>query len=913
MTIQYNPQEVEQTLRLLCPGQVTEIRALNATLDGSKYPGTVFGYFDNPAQAAQQLQRIGTATGIYFIPNAIAPAALARSCNHLKLFRQGEVLTGDKDIIERRFWLIDIDAVRVSGVSATPAQKQAASLVAKAVFEFLTQECGFPEPFCGDSGNGYHLLLPLANGVLDPAPYKAALTHLADRFDTPAAKLDLTVCNPARLWKLYGTLACKGSEIPAQGIIHRPSRLLLTPTGMERLEQAAFEQWLTSVSPATATPRPAPALPGATPPATDSFDWLDQWLATYFPEAGQPEPWDAVAGGRIWRMDCPWVPEHGKKARITQHPSGAISAGCFGGRCHDQHWAQLRDLKQPGWRQQALAPQEPWPDPQPVPHATVAPLAPLLLPEVLRPFLEDIAQRMQVPIDFPAVGLIILIGSLLGRQRVVFPNRNSESWWEPANLWGLLVGMPGIKKSPALDAALDFAYSAQVQAKQEHDPVRQQYEADQKVYEAKLKAQGKKLEAAIEKGDATKEAAAQQALEQLLQTPPQKPPLRRYYVQDTTVEKLQEILLENPNGTLLARDEIMAWLKSLEKSGRESDRAFYLEAWTGKRGISVDRIGRGSLQIPSVVLSLVGGIQPGRLREYLQASLEGGSGDDGLIQRFQLLVCPVIGTYVHHDVAADQRAAQQVAHLLATIATLPAAAYAPYRRKEALLGYGFSPDAQSHFNTWYIALQHRLRSGQLPHLALQAHLSKYGSLLAKLALIFHVLDVVSGRLTGAAAYAIQTESTLRAMAWCEYLETHAVHLYGSVKSGAQPSTAEHLVKKLQDGALGPELAVWEIVRKGWRDLQDTKDVELALSLLEDLGWVRRYRDTATQGRPAERVRVHPNVRDFPRVTTNAGGYPTAGLEQLRQHRATATATTFPASDEDSDRMLADCLEWQHTY
>jgi hypothetical protein len=87
-------------------------------------------------------------------------------------------------------------------------------------------------------------------------------------------------------------------------------------------------------------------------------------------------------------------------------------------------------------------------------------------------------------------------------------------------------------------------------------------------------------------------------------------------------------------------------------------------------------------------------------------------------------------------------------------------------------------------------------------------------------------------------------------------------------------------------------------------------VELALSLLEDLGWVRRYRDTATQGRPAERVRVHPNVRDFPRVTQEASGYPTAALEQLRQHRQASTAHTL-ASDAAVGMTLADCLELQH--
>ena len=39
-------------------------------------------------------------------------------------------------------------------------------------------------------------------------------------------------------------------------------------------------------------------------------------------------------------------------------------------------------------------------------------------------------------------------------------------------------------------------------------------------------------------------------------------------------------------------------------------------------------------------MSLLGSIQPGRLRSYLADALRDGPGDDGLIQRFQVLVWP---------------------------------------------------------------------------------------------------------------------------------------------------------------------------------------------------------------------------------------------------------------------------------
>jgi hypothetical protein len=913
MTNQYNPQEVEKTLRLICPDQVFEIRALNASLDGNRFKGIVFGYFNNIALAVQELRRIQAATGVYFTPNPVKPELLARAHNKLRMSK-GDALTSDADILERRWWLIDIDTVKASGISATEEQRQRSQQVAKVVFDYLTQECGFPAPLCADSGNGFHLLLPLLDGVLDPAPYKAALYALAQRFNNADATIDQTVHNAGRIWKLYGTLVCKGDELPEQGILHRQSQLFDPPSSLVGLDHARLQHWLTTVT-GVATPvantqvqivsRNLPAIDAA-----NAFDWLDQWLARFFPEAGAPEPWEAVAGGRIWKFACPWVPEHGHKARITQHPTGGISAGCFGGRCRDQHWPQLRNLKEPDWRKQPITPSEPWPEPVPLPKPAIAPLNPLLIPAAFRPFLLDIAQRLQVPLDFPAVGLLTMAGSLIGRKVQVFPLQHGD-WHEPANLWGLVVGPPGVKKTPSLLAALAFLLKAQAQEFQRVEPLKQQHEIEAKVQDAKVKGATRKLEEAIHKGDATKIKTAQTALEQLLQTPPVKPEPRRYYVQDSTVEQLQMILLNHPNGTLLFRDELAGLLKSLEKAGRETDRAFYLESWSGKHGMSIDRVGRGSHHIPAVCLSLVGTIQPGRLREYLQASLAGGAGDDGLVQRFQLMVCPDIEAYVHHDVVPDQLAAQRVTTLLAQldafqISTLLAGT-CPYREKVGILGYGFSPVAQAHFDTWYTVLQNRIRASEGLNEALKAHLSKYGSLMAKLALIFHLIDVVAGRLQGAEAQAIQAENALRAIAWCEYLETHAAHLYGSVKNGAQVDTALKLLAKMKDGVLGQEFAVWEVIRKGWAGLKATKDVELALTLLEDLGWVRLQRCSDTGGRPSEKALVHPCLRELLRDAPAMATYPTAWLDQLTAQVA-QPPLTVPLSSVDGtaeERSLAD--------
>jgi len=97
---------------------------------------------------------------------------------------------------------------------------------------------------------------------------------------------------------------------------------------------------------------------------------------------------------------------------------------------------------------------------------------------------------------------------------------------------------------------------------------------------------------------------------------------------------------ENPAGILVIRDELTGRWSTLDRSGREGERAFCLQAWNGDTGHTIDRIGRGTIHVDACCMSMLGGIQPGRLRSYLADALHDGPSNDGLIQRFQLLIWP---------------------------------------------------------------------------------------------------------------------------------------------------------------------------------------------------------------------------------------------------------------------------------
>ena len=98
----------------------------------------------------------------------------------------------------------------------------------------------------------------------------------------------------------------------------------------------------------------------------------------------------------------------------------------------------------------ATLPPDPWPNPQPLPAGMPAVEAfdYQLLPDELRGRALDIAERLQCPPDYAAVGLMVAAGSVLGRQVEIRPKRHDD-WGVTSNLWGAIVGRPALSKSPA--------------------------------------------------------------------------------------------------------------------------------------------------------------------------------------------------------------------------------------------------------------------------------------------------------------------------------------------------------------------------------------------------------------------------------------------------------------------------------
>ena len=487
-----------------------------------------------------------------------------------------------------------------------------------------------------------------------------------------------------------------------------------------------------------------------------------------------------------------------------------------------------------------------WPEPMPLPDG-LPPVVAFdfnLLPATLEPWARDICDRMQCPPDFVGVTIMAALGSVIGCKIAIRPQQETD-WTVVANQWALIVGRPGVLKSPAMEAALSPLKRLAAKAAELYETETAGFEVASHVARLKAEAAEKQARAKL----ASNSGADVGHL--LTANAPEPPKMRRYIANDTNAASLGELLRRNPNGALVHRDELVSLLMTLDREDNAEARGFYLTGWNGDSSYTIDRIGRGmNMHIPALCISLLGSTQPGRIANYVHAAVKGGSGDDGLIQRFGLTVFPdTAGAWKDVDRPPDadaRRVADSVFEYLDTLDPATVGAQqddlggTPYLRMD--------DDAHTVFLEWRAQLEAKLRSGEL-HPALESHLAKYRKLVPGLALIIHLAE----RKTGP----IGKRSILQALAWAQYLETHAKRLYAS-GTNQEVTAAKAIIAKLRGGQLDRTFSSRDVWRSGWANLTDREQVGAGLQVLADFDWIG-VRQVRTRGRTATQYTANPRA------------------------------------------------------
>ena len=326
-------------------GELFEIRLINGNYNAS-------GYFTSADTAIKALQNFhpewnartptARAANIFITLNPIDIACYSRK-QHDCFIENAQPTTKDNEITALHWLLIDLDPKRMSGVSSSKEELELAKKKAKTIHDFLSDR-GLKEPIRAMSGNGVHLVyrFDVSNTPENVSVFEKTLKILSEKFSDEEVEVDTTVFNPARICKLWGTIAQKGATTP-----ERPHRkAYIEPSVPFSIDINDFTLLQALVSefeekkPSAPTQNPIPK------EKTEKFD-LQQFI---FDHNIPVKSIDQTPNGTVKYIleHCLFDESHkGKDAAIFQKPDGTLGYKCFHNSCSDKHWKDVRLLFEP--------------------------------------------------------------------------------------------------------------------------------------------------------------------------------------------------------------------------------------------------------------------------------------------------------------------------------------------------------------------------------------------------------------------------------------------------------------------------------------------------------------------------------------------------------------------------------------
>lgn len=826
--------EIAHALRqILEPGQVTELRILDAVTRNYPRAHVESGYFDDPDKLAATLANIDDAKGFYFTPNPVNPDLLARASNRIRPAGKAPT-TSDADIVRRRWLLIDCDPVRPAGISATDAERNAAHDRAMRIRNEL-HEIGWPWPIVADSGNGAHLMYRIDLPADDDERVKRCLEALAETYNDETVKVDRTVHNPARIWKLPGTWAKKGDSTPARP--HRKASLLNVPETLEIVPIEMLEALAAKAASSTTLP--------SEHKRNGRINESPATLRGYLEQRGvnvQTVKTRDDGGVVLVLNGCPMNPDHGHNSdtAVVLRPDGKIGFECKHDRCLNYTWPDLRRKIDPDYgKVAATTPQQTIPDALPfVPFPVDA------LPNPVRPFITKAAKAIGCDASFIAIPLLAGLASAIGNMRRIQLKR---SWTEPAILWAVVVGDSGTLKSPAIELALRPIRKRQRDAMKRHSEATALYAIELADWERAM-AQWKK---AKNHNDAP--------------TKPIQPVADRCWCDDATVEALAVLLQQNSRGLLLIRDELAGWVKGFDcyKNGKGGDVAKWLEMFGG-RPMVVDRKSGNPpmIYVERAAVSVTGGIQPGTLDRVMTSDYH----ESGLLARL-LFAYPPRKPKKWSEADIDPEAEAAIESVFDTLYDLQPDTDENETPTPHIVA--LTPEGKEAWVKFYNAhaAEHAELTGDL-----SAAWSKLEGYAARLALVTHFIRWAAGDPTLDDPEAVDESSIAAGVELSQWFGHECRRVYAMLAESDEDRDRRRLVEKIQ--RKGGELTARELQQSD-RQYRTADDAECALSDLVKARcgqWVDRG-PTPRGGRPTQVFRLNrpPVSLRNPEDSTQNGG------------------------------------------
>ncbi len=526
-----------------------------------------------------------------------------------------------------------------------------------------------------------------------------------------------------------------------------------------------------------------------------------------------------ASGGRtVYLIACPFDNSHvGGDTCIMQDSAGKLSAHCFHNSCAGRGWQEFKAKIGPPDPEHYDPPRlfakvrPPARDGQGrvAPGRGVRTLEPYqpfpveALPEPLGEYVRQGALALGCDPAYLALPALAVAASVIGNRRTI---RLKRGWDEPCIIWSAIVGDSGTLKSPAYLKAVGHLFQLQRELLAKHKARVAKYREEMQEHQA---AKRKAKEGGTDPG-----------------APPAAPLLPRVVVSDTTVEKLAEILEDNPDGILVARDELAGWLGSFTRyKGKAggTDLPNWLEMHRAGTVI-VDRktSERQTLYIPRAAVSITGGIQPGVLARALTPDFL----DAGLAARLLLAMPPKQRKrWSEVEIAPDvERAYEKTLDaLLALDSDIGTdGEKLPYVME---LGPGAKRAWVDFYDEW--AREQAAAEGELA-----AALSKLEGYAARFALLHHVVGRTARGQT-APLVRIRKESVDAGVTLCRWFAAEVRRIYAMLSESTEERDSRRLVEFIR--ARGGRIRVRTLQMSNPRKYPTADVAEAALEVLVQAG------------------------------------------------------------------------------
>lgn len=435
------------------------------------------------------------------------------------------------------------------------------------------------------------------------------------------------------------------------------------------------------------------------------------------------------------------------------------------------------------------------------------------LPPTVQRVVQEIAGATNTDSAIAAAFALGTLAGAIGNSRALQLN---ESWLVPSILWVGVIATSGSGKSPVLDFLTKPIEDAEAQLAKDNKQRTQEYEEATLQYEAALREWRNNRSG----------------------RPPEKPtppPQPRLLTMDTTLEAVGVLLSQSPRGLLMARDELSEWFDCTRYKNSCTDAAGWNRCFDGLP-LFVDRINRERLAIPRASVSVVGGIQPAVLRQFVGNVYVS---DGGMLPRMLLLAPPMRPRRWNSGVSKSVQAKWAT-----FVESLLALQMCDGKNGPAPVLLTMSAEAEKVWAEWYNTMGDAIEAANLTHdFKLASFLSKLQGTAARIALVLHLARWADG--VDGDASTVSAESMRNALQiaywWRNELSRVLEYLLTDEMRAAELAVLEWARKR------GGLVTVRDLYSHGPRQFRGKPDeAEAVLSKLARLGYGTLETEPASQ-------------------------------------------------------------------